>query len=643
MKSTRKYFKIFRIIMIISIFLTGTLSSFSKTWKLSDANLVVIFDDEKLNITVTDKRCNKVWEQLASKEQFKAEKIVQKDNTLIVQLTGKYKLEIILTLTPASALEINLKADEKLAFDEMVFPPAFFPPDKNHYLLMTDSEGLLLPVDDTGYPMNNERTFYCGGGVAMAWMGVTDAQFETGYMAILDTPFDMTVRTRRENGMVIFEPVWLPSMGKFGYARKITYHFFDKGGYIAQCKKYREYIWKKNNVISLKEKQKRFPAIEKMVGAVHVYVWDNAREVSFAQEMKTSGIEKALILWDANHTPYPEINYDTKLKEMGYATGGYELFTDLKLRDTITYPVDENGPMRLARTVYPGLFNELVTRSKDGKSYFNQFGHTACPATMQPQMIKRIDRELKEYPHETYFLDVYQANGLFECYSDKHPLTRQQFAEQAIKNYQMIEDKYNLYLGGEWGADFAGSNSIYLHGMMTLHRTWWGTGIEKKGTIYYTGDWKSNPRPTQMIGTRVANDKYLKYSINEYTRVPLYELVYHDAVVTTWRWEDGNHHAPEIWWKKDLFNILYGNAPLWNLDRNRWEEYKYTFIESYKNICPWLQQIAYDEMLSHRFVSSDHKVQESVFSSGKRVIVNFGDTEYQYGELIIKPKSFLTL
>jgi len=144
------------------------------------------------------------------------------------------------------------------------------------------------------------------------------------------------------------------------------------------------------------------------------------------------------------------------------------------------------------------------------------------------------------------------------------------------------------------------------------------------------------------FATRVANDIYQKYSINEYTRVPLYELVYHDAVVTSWRWEDGNHHTTEICWKKDLFNMLYGSAPLWNLDRECWNEYKYTFIESYKNVCPWLQQIETDELISHRFVTANHKVQESVFSSGKKIIVNFGDSDFLYEGKSIVAKGFLT-
>ena len=622
-------------------FALAPLTIFAKVWTISDTNLEVRFDDQTALLSVRDKRCNKVWEQSAMKEIFKVSKTVQKGNTLIVSLLGKYSLDIHFTLTATSALEISLNALDKMAFEDLTFPSAFITPDKNHYLLQTDGEGLLLPVDDKEYPMGTNRTYFCGGGLSMPWIGVTDTKFETGYMAILETPFDAILNTVKVNGLITFSPLWMPSLGKFGYSRKVTYHFFDKGGYVAQCKQYRSYIWQKNKVITLKENQQKRPAIEKMMGAVHIYVWDNARDISFAKDLKQAGIEKAFFLWDANHVPYPEKEYDSRLKELGYASGVYELFTDLKLKDTAFSKTDEHGPVRFARTSYPGLFNELAARTKDGKTYSNNFGHTSCPVAIRPEIIKRIDRELKEFPHEAYFLDVYQANGLFECYSAEHPLTRQQFAEEVIKNYQLISEKYNQYLGGKWGADYVGSNSIFNHGMMTLQRTWFGSDITKKGTIYWYGDWRNNARPSQMLGTRVAPNKYLKYSINEYTRVPLYELVYHDAIVSSWRWEDSNHHNPEIWWKKDLFNILYGSAPLWNLDREHWESYKNTFVESYKNICPWLQQIGYDELVTHYFVSPDHKIQASVFSSGKKAVVNFGDADYDFEGKIIKASGFL--
>ena len=634
----------FKTLILFTIFLFSlSFTTFSKTWTLSDNNLLVLFDDQTGTFSVTDKRCNKTWEQLPLKEKFAVENITQQGNKLNLKLSGKYILDVEVVLNDESALEFTISGDKSLAIEDFEFPSAFKTPDKSHFLLMTDGEGLLLQSDDMEYPMSNGATYYTGGGLAMAWMGVVDPKFETGYMAILETPYDAGLRTKRENGLISFSPVWLPSMGKFGYTRKVTYHFFDKGGYVAQAKTYRKYIWEKNKIISLKEKQKRFPELEKMLGGVHIYVWDKARKVDFSEELKSSGIDKALFLWDANHTPYPEPGFDNQLKELGYATGGYELFTDLKTKDTAYYEVDANSPMRFAHTVYPGKFNQLAARKSDGKTYFNQFGHTTCPEAVRPEIYRKVEAKLKEFQHETYFLDVYQANGVFECYSKEHPLTREQFCKAVIENHKIMEDKYNQYIGGEWGAEYVNAHVAYVHGMMTLQRTWWGSGIEKKGTIYYTGDWQSNPRPTQMIGTRVANDKYLKYSINEYTRIPLYELVYHDAVVSSWRWEDGNHHTPEIWWKKDLFNILYGSAPLWNLDRERWKEYKNTFIESYKNVCPWLEQIASDELVSHRFVSDDHKVQESVFSSGKKVVVNFSDDDVEIDGQTVKRKGFITL
>jgi len=620
-----------------------TLVAHSKSWVLADSRLQVSFNDATALLTITDKRVNKVWQQAVYQELYKVRKTTQQGNVLQVSMSGKFDFNLIITLTPSSALEIQLVAEATVPMQEFAFPSAFTTPGKNHYLLYTDGGGFLLPADDTEYPLGNGRTYFCGGGTSMAWMGITDDRFATGYMAILETSYDAALRTKRENGLVTFSPVWLSSKEQFGYNRKVIYHFFDKGGYVAQAKKYREFAWKKNKVITLKQNEQKTPSLAKMIGAVHLYVWDNARNVSFAKELRDSGINKALFLWDANHTPYPAMGFDTQLKELGYATGAYELFTDLKLRDTSYRLPDTTGPLRFARTSYPGQFYDLAIKKKDGKTTFNQFGHTSNPIAIRPEMTKRIDRELREFPHETYFLDVYQANGLFECYSEKYPLTRQQFAEAVIENHQMITEKYGQYLGGEWGADFLGSHSVYNHGMMTLQRTWFNSDIQKKGTIYWYGDWKSNPRPTQMLGTRVAPDTYLKYSINEYTRVPLYDLVYHDAIVSSWRWEDGNHHTPEIWWKKDLFNILYGNAPLWNLDRDRWEAYKNTFIKSYKEVCPWLQQIGYDELVSHRFVTADHKVQESVFSSGKTAVVNFGDSSYTYKKNTIQPRGFLLL
>lgn len=613
----------------------------AKVWTLSDSTINVQFDDRTALLQVTDKRAGKTWSQVPFKNAPKVMKTERNGDALIVSLSGAIPFTATISLGGHADLRVSVRADQAAELDRLWFPSAFKSPDQNHYLLLTNSEGILVPMDDTRYPLDDERIFYCGGGLAMAWLGVTDFRFETGYMTILETPHDAALVPSREQGQVVFRPLWRASMGKFGYERKLRYVFFDRGGYVAQAKAYREYAWKTNRVISLKSRLAATPALDKMVGAIHMYLWNDARETSFAGEMKAAGIDRAFVVWDQNHRPYPAIGYDNALKKLGYAAGVYDIYTDLHDADKTPFKVDENGPWRFKHG-YPGLFDELVLRTSDGSTQSNQFGHTISPSMVRPQIVKRIDRAMKEYPHEAYLLDVYGANGTFEDYSPAHRLTRRQFAKEVIKNHQLVADRYKVYLGAEWGADYLAGQIAFAHGMMTLQRTWWGTGIDRKNSIYYTGDWDNEESPSQMVGTRTANDAYLKYSLNEYTRVPLYELVYHDAIVTSWRWEDANHHTPETWWKKDLFNVLYGTAPLWNMDRNRWNAYRATFVDSYRRVAPWLRRIGYDELRSHRFVTADHKVQESVFSSGGRVIVNFGAEDVTIAGKLIPAKGFVT-
>ena len=610
-------------------------------WILSDKNLDVRFTQNENILRIKDKRINKIWEQLPIGDDLKVNAVAQNSNTLTLRMEGLFEFSTTIELTDTSELLFTLTAESSVQFDKISFPPAFITPNKDHYLLQTDSQGLLLPVEDTFYPLEEHTIFNCAGGPGMAWIGVVDTALESGYMAIFETPFDTSVLPFREKGLITFSQVLLSSMGVFAYERKIRYVFFNEGGYVAQSKRYRDYIWTKNQVITLKENQKRFPAIEKMMGAVHMYLWDGAREVSFAKKMKDAGIEKALIFWDANHRPYPEKDYDNRLKELAYASGGYELFTDIH---PDSYPGNaEITVIPFKRNVFPGLLEKITSRKRDGSKYSNEFGTYVCPKAVRPEIIKRVDRELNEYPHETYFLDVYQANGIYECHHPEHPLTREQYSREVIKNYQLLEDKYNTFLGGEFGADYVGSHGVYVHGMMTLQRTWFNSAADQEGTIYYKGDWNDNERPSIMLSDHIASEVYHQYSINEYLRVPLYELVYHDAIVTSWRWEDGNPQCPEIWWKKDLFNILYASAPLWIIDQERWKKHHVTFVESYQRVCTWLQQVCYDELVSHRFVSEDRKIQESVFSSGKRVVVNFGDLPYWFEGQLITSRGFLNL
>jgi hypothetical protein len=120
-----------------------------------------------------------------------------------------------------------------------------------------------------------------------------------------------------------------------------------------------------------------------------------------------------------------------------------------------------------------------------------------------------------------------------------------------------------------------------------------------------------------------------QFQVGQKYRLPLWELVFHDCVVSYWYWADYNNKIPALWDKLDLFNILYGTPPMFMFDRSIWNANKRHFVRSYKNICTVARSVGYAEMTNHRFLTPDRNVQQTEFANGISVTVNFSDQTYR--------------
>lgn len=69
--------KFIGIVLLAAIVFPG----YSKVWTISDSKMEVRFDDQTGLLSVTDKRCSKIWEQTALNDQFKIEKTIQNGNS----------------------------------------------------------------------------------------------------------------------------------------------------------------------------------------------------------------------------------------------------------------------------------------------------------------------------------------------------------------------------------------------------------------------------------------------------------------------------------------------------------------------------------------------------------------------------------
>ena len=110
--------------------------------------------------------------------------------------------------------------------------------------------------------------------------------------------------------------------------------------------------------------------------------------------------------------------------------------------------------------------------------------------------------------------------------------------------------------------------------------------------------------------------------------VPLYHLVFHDALVPYCHaGDDYTVTEGTAFEDKVLRDLLRGIPPMFFL--NLWDHKKWRkkILDSYAVMSDPAAAVMDDEMTMHEFVTDDHMVQHTAFSSGVEITVNFDEIE----------------
>jgi hypothetical protein len=469
------------------------------------------------------------------------------------------------------------------------------------------NEGISYPVEDK--TINTRRLIAYGGhGICMAFWGVADGR--QGHMAIIETPDDASIRIRRLDGKLCIAPEWDSQKQRFGYTRKLRYVFFDEGGHVAMCKRYRQHAKQTGKLKTLEQKRRDNPNVDLLIGAVNIWCWDRDA-LPIVREAKSLGIER--ILWSRRQSPDV---IRTMNETAGVLTSRYDIYQDLmdpqivkdKLRglhpdwtqagwpDDIM--LDDKGDWRKGWRV----------KGKDGQMY-------PCGVLCDKQAPKyareRVPAELKTHAYRCRFIDTTIASPWRECYHPDHPMTRGDSRHWKTELLRYMSEQMKLVTGSETGHDAAVPYVHYFEGMLSL------------GPYRIPDAGRNMGKILDEVPERVA-----KFQVGHKYRLPLWELVYHDCVVAQWYWGDYNNKLPALWDKRDLFNILYGTPPMFMFNRQVWRQNKDRFAQSYKNVCPVVRAVGYAEMTDHRFLTRDRDVQQTTFANGVTITVNFCDKFY---------------
>jgi hypothetical protein len=596
----------------LMLVLAGTLDrlrakNLPPTLEISNAVLQVQLATDQANLAITDRRTGQVWNQQAATSLvvLGAEVAESRIALKLLDPASMLKIEATVQLEADRAeVLVQLEARGPLA-GRIQYPPANVT-SPGMRLIMPVNEGIAYPVDDpTLSPMHYHM--FGGHGLCMGWWGVTDGQ--QGLMALVETPDDAGVRVRRAGGLLSPGMEWEPQKGQFGPRRCMRYVVFDEGGYVAMCKRYRRYSQAVGLFKTLTEKRKQNPNVDRLLGAVNVWCWD-PDPVGVCRELQAAGIDR--ILWSHRASP----DQLAALNELGVLTSRYDIYQDTmnpenfeRLGHIHADWTTDAWPEDLMIDAAGDWVRGWRVHGKDGQWY--PCG-VLCDRQAVEYALRRIPAELETYPYRCRFIDTTTASPWRECYDPRHPMTRSESRFWKMELLRAVSETCGLVCGSETGHEAAVPYAHYFEGMLSLGPYRVPDAGRKMAEI-----WDEVPE-------RVA-----KFQTGHEYRLPLWELVYHDCVVAQWYWGDYNNKLPSLWDRRDLFNALYGTPPMFMFRRAYWQQHRERFIRSYRTAATAARATAYSEMLSHRWVTDDHSVQQTEFANGVTVTVNFGDQPYE--------------
>jgi len=601
----------------VSMILLGNASGASKNYTLENSRLKSVISYPSMKISTLDKLNSKTYATESLYEYSVSSVDTTVTDKLVLNarhLAYKIDLKIEFSLSE-NTLDIQLKGDSAAILKDNLHFPGAIASRSTDYLVIPRGTGVIWPVNKNYF--SSSYTFYDWKST-MSFIGVSD--LKSGYMIVSDDPWDTEATLNKANTAAFISPgmVHQTAKGLWGYNRTLHYVFVNDG-YNEMCQWYRQFAEAKGYRKTFAQKAIENPNMNKLKGAAAFWVINMNFVQKDADNMLKYGLDRALFSFSTYESSLPKLI--DSLNAKGFLTSKYDIFTDVWPGDILP------SASGYRRDGYP----EDVIVKKDGNlqegwmAYVNGNpfqGYVTCSETHTDYANKEIAADLAKNHYNTRFIDVELASGLKECYSPDHPVSRKSDAQARVDALNAVKNKFSLVTGVEEARDFAFPVSDYGEGTMTIFPQ------VKAGY-----DWST---PIDTIGAY-----YGRNNLNPAMRVPLHGLVYHDVHLPTWYTGDGVSKVPSFWDDKDLFNILYASMPLFMPpNRTYWNTNLDKFLTSYHLISNITRNVAFDEMTKHSFLSADKMIQQTEFSNGWKVTVNFDKVAHSVESRQLAAKGF---
>lgn len=615
---------------------TTTSSTQADVVSIENDVLKVECDVKTTCVTVTDKRNDKVYKQLAENLHYSINAEAIKASVVDGLITLKCPdwqgndfavLSVGFNPTDSETLDYSVYKKASDSYNGYLYFPKKAVTSEGDYMVLPINEGMAIDYNDfTTLTSGTDGNWYeynllitQGHFYSMPFFGVTNKTSGAGFISIVKTPDDCFL-SYSESDTNCVGPEWGSQKGKWGYTRNLSQTFFTEGGHLAIAKKYREYAIENGTLVTFDQKKQQRGGnaagnIEKLVGAANIWRQNYKSSSNMEQELKDAGMDRLMLshqVWEEEDNLQPVESLITR----------YDIYADVfPKEDAESCWTCPDVPWISNKGAYP---SQIIVNSEgnleEGWEYGNKEGGTSMTYSLcdifQPAYAReKITEELKSYPYSGRFFDTTTTN-LHECYSSSHGMTRSQSKKAKYDLLAVSSIENGLVTGSETGADFAVPVCDYFEGMMSLSKF---RDPESGSTL----DSVLDSAPDYILGVQ----------LNEKLRLPLWELVYHDCCVAYWYWGDSNtlYSDDTIWDKRDDFNALYAVPPMyWVSSSENFQRDKTKIVNSYNKHAYITRNAFGSEMINHEYLTDDRSKQRTTFANGLQVTVDFNTNTISY-------------
>lgn len=266
----------------------------------------------------------------------------------------------------------------------------------------------------------------------------------------------------------------------------------------------------------------------------------------------------------------------------------------------------------------------IVRRNGTVVDGFQHTGHYTNTITVTPILKSRLPAVVKAGGYNALYLDVYASGMVFDDYRSGHEMTQAQNAGANMAAMRWVSETLGLPLASEDGNAVTAGGFMIGQGIQSPVMGWGDPDLQKdKTSPFYLGNWYPARQPDIFFRQVPCKPLYRTIYFAPQTRLPLYQGVFHGSIITTNHGSYDNLKFTDAKTERDLAQWLYNTAPLFHLNAETLGQRLGEIKKQDAVFRPLHEALAEKTMDGFAWLSDDRMIQQTTFSDGSRLIVNF--------------------